>query len=140
MGKIRHIAIRCEDTEATAVWLQAALELELVQRRNSGAIDLSDGDINVTLLPLGLGAGDTPAKPGVEHIGVTVPNDAVARQRFLANGAVELNPVGLGDVFYEAKFKTPFGFVVDVGHWAGTSPIPHEAPAVGDEDLVYAGE
>ena len=58
MGKIRHIAIRCEDTEKTAQWLQDALELQLVQRRGSGAIDLSDGDVNITLLPLGLGTGD----------------------------------------------------------------------------------
>ena len=58
MGKIRHIAIRCEDPEKTAQWLQDALELQLVQRRGSGAIDLSDGDVNVTLLPLGLGTGE----------------------------------------------------------------------------------
>jgi catechol 2,3-dioxygenase-like lactoylglutathione lyase family enzyme len=133
MGKIRHIAIRCEDTEKTAQWLQDALELQLVLRRNSGAIDLSDGDVNVTLLPLGLGTGDRPAQPGFEHIGVTVADDEAARQRLLAAGATELNPVGLGDVFYEAKFKSPEGLVVDVGHWAGTSPIPEPA-------LIHAGE
>jgi len=130
MGKIRHIAIRCEDTEKTAQWLQDALELQLVLRRSSGAIDLSDGDVNVTLLPLGLGAGDRPVRPGFEHIGVTVADDEVARQRLLAAGATELNPVGLGDVFYEAKFKSPEGLVVDVGHWAGTSPIPQPEPAL----------
>ena len=130
MGKIRHIAIRCEDTEKTAQWLQDALELQLVLRRNSGAIDLSDGDVNVTLLPLGLGAGDRPVRPGFEHIGVTVADDEAARQRLLAAGATELNPVGLGDVFYEAKFKSPEGLVVDVGHWAGTSPIPEAAAAL----------
>ena len=27
MGKIRHIAIRCEDPDKTAQWLQDALEL-----------------------------------------------------------------------------------------------------------------
>ena len=140
MGKIRHIAIRCTDTESTAAWMQAALELELVQRRDSGAIDLSDGDINVTLLPLELGRREQPAAPGVEHIGITVADDQIARQRMLANGAIELNPVGLGDVFYESKFQSPFGFVVDIGHWTGTSPIPHPAPAATDEDLVYAGE
>jgi catechol 2,3-dioxygenase-like lactoylglutathione lyase family enzyme len=123
-GKIRHIAIRCEDTETTAQWLQEALELQLVQRRPSGAIDLSDGDVNLTLLPLGLGSGDRPMRPGFEHIGVSVPDDDVARQRLLAAGAVELNPVGLGDVYYEAKYKSPEGLVIDVGHWAGTSPIP----------------
>jgi catechol 2,3-dioxygenase-like lactoylglutathione lyase family enzyme len=135
MGKIRHIAIRCEDTEKTAQWLQDALELQLVQRRGSGAIDLSDGDVNITLLPLSLGAGSTPARAGFEHIGVSVPDDEVARQRLLANGAVELNPIGLGDVYYEAKFRSPEGLVVDVGHWAGTSPVPSEAtPAVAAND------
>src|SRR5579864_6317232 len=121
MGKIRHIAIRCEDAEKTAQWLQTALELELVQRRNSGAIDLSDGDVNITLLPLGLGTADHPAAPGFEHIGVTVADDAAARERLLQAGAVELNPVGLGEVFYEAKFRSPEGLVIDVGRWAGTS-------------------
>jgi catechol 2,3-dioxygenase-like lactoylglutathione lyase family enzyme len=124
MGKIRHIAIRCEDTEKTAQWLHQALELRIVQRRGSGAVDLSDGDVNITLLPLGLGSSDHQARPGVEHIGVTVVDDDAARQRLLGAGAVELNPVGLGDVYYESKFRSPEGLVIDVGHWAGTSPIP----------------
>src|SRR5438552_18465719 len=129
MGKIRHIAIRCEDAEKTAQWLREALELQFVQRRGSGAIDLSDGDVNITLLPLGLGSADRPTKPGFEHIGVTVADDETARKRLLAHGATELNPVGLGDVYYEAKFKSPEGLVVDVGHWAGTSPIPSSGAA-----------
>jgi catechol 2,3-dioxygenase-like lactoylglutathione lyase family enzyme len=133
MGKIRHIAIRCEDTEKTAQWLQQALELQLVQRRGSGAIDMSDGDVNITLLPLGLGTADRPTRPGVEHIGVTVADDEVARKRLLAAGATELNPIGLGDVYYEAKFKSPEGLVIDVGHWAGTSPIPQQEPALAGE-------
>ena len=133
MGKIRHIAIRCEDTARTAEWLQQALELQFVQRRDSGAIDLTDGDINVTLLPVGLGMGDQPARPGFEHIGLTVADDEAARQRLLGAGAVELNPVGLGDVYYEAKFKSPDGLVVDVGHWAGTSPIARQEPSFAGE-------
>jgi catechol 2,3-dioxygenase-like lactoylglutathione lyase family enzyme len=133
MGKIRHIAIRCEDAEKTAQWLQSALELQLVQRRGSGAIDLSDGDVNITLLPLGLGAGETPAAPGFEHIGVSVADDEAARQRLLANGATELKPVGLGDIYYEAKFRSPEGLVIDVGHWAGASPIGREEPAFAGE-------
>jgi catechol 2,3-dioxygenase-like lactoylglutathione lyase family enzyme len=133
MGKIRHIAIRCEDAEKTAEWLQRALELQLVQRRGSGAIDLSDGDVNITLLPLGLGAGETPPKPGFEHIGVSVADDEAARQRLLANGATELNPVGMGEIYYEAKFRSPEGLVIDVGHWAGASPIPRDQPAFAGE-------
>ncbi len=133
MAKIRHIAIRCEDAEQTAQWLQDALELQLVQRRGSGAIDLSDGDVNITLLPLGLGAGETPPQPGFEHIGVSVADDEAARQRLLANGATELKPVGLGEIYYEAKFRSPEGLVIDVGHWAGTSPIAREEPAFAGE-------
>jgi catechol 2,3-dioxygenase-like lactoylglutathione lyase family enzyme len=133
VGKIRHIAIRCEDAEKTAQWLQDALELQFVQRRDSGAIDLSDGDVNITLLPLNLGTGDRPARPGFEHIGLTVTDDAQAREKLLRAGAQELNPIGLGDVYYEAKFKSPEGLVIDVGHWAGTSPIPQEQPALARE-------
>ena len=133
MAKIRHIAIRFEDAENTARWLQDALELQFVQRRASGAIDLSDGDVNITLLPLGLGAGERPARPGFEHIGVSVADEAAARQRLLAAGATELNPVGLGEVYYEAKFRSPEGLVIDVGHWAGTSPIPEEEPIFASE-------
>jgi catechol 2,3-dioxygenase-like lactoylglutathione lyase family enzyme len=122
MAKIRHIAIRCEDCDATARLFTETLGLELVQRRGSGAIDLTDGDVNVTLLPLSLGATHA-VRPGFEHIGFTVEDDDAMRQRLLAAGATELNPVGLGDVYYEAKFKSPEGLVLDVGHWAGASPI-----------------
>lgn len=135
MSKIRHIAIRCEDTETTAQWLQDALGLQLVQRRGSGAVDLSDGDVNITLLPLGLGSGDRQTRPGFEHIGVTVADDEAARQRLLQAGATELNPVGLGDVYYEAKFRSPEGLVVDVGHWAGTSPIASTESAESAETV-----
>jgi hypothetical protein len=68
---------------------------------------------------------------------MTVADDDVARQRLLGAGAVELNPIGLGDVYYEAKFKSPDGLVVDVGHWAGTSPIPQ---AASQPERAYAGE
>jgi hypothetical protein len=64
---------------------------------------------------------------------VSVAGDEAARQRLLAAGATELNPVGLGEVFYEAKFRSPEGLVVDVGHWAGTSPIPRDEPAFAGE-------
>jgi len=127
--KIRHIAIRCEDCEATARLFTDTLGLQLVQRRGSGAIDLSDGDVNITLLPLTLAAAGRPVQAGFEHIGLSVEDDDAMRQRLLAAGATELNPVGLGDVYYEAKFKTPEGLIIDVGHWAGTSPIESSSSA-----------
>jgi len=129
MAKIRHIAMRSEDVEKTAAFFQEAFGLQLVQRRASGPIDLTDGDINLTVLPLGLPAAGLERHPGFEHIGFTVEDEEATRERLTAQGATELRPINLGDVYYEAKYKTTEGFVVDVGHWAGTSPIDQSAPA-----------
>jgi catechol 2,3-dioxygenase-like lactoylglutathione lyase family enzyme len=127
MAKIRHIAIRSEDVEQTVRFFTEVFGLELVQRRQHGPVDLSDGDVNITVLPLNIGgAGDV--RPGFDHIGFSVENESEMRERLLANGASELNPVRLGDVYYESKFKSPQGLVIDVGHWAGASPVDRPAP------------
>jgi catechol 2,3-dioxygenase-like lactoylglutathione lyase family enzyme len=126
MAKIRHIAIRCEDVEATAAVFQQVFGLEIALRRDYGPIDLSDGDVNITLLPTTLRGRTRPA--GFEHIGFTVDDADAARQRLLEAGATELNPVALGGAYYEAKYQLPEGLVIDVGHWRGTSALPgHEA-------------
>ena len=123
MAKIRHIAIRCEDVEATAALFQQVFDLRLVMRRGHGPIDLSDGDVNITLLPTTNARGET--KPaGFEHIGFTVDEADATRGRLLEAGAKELNPLALGDAYYESKYKLPDGLVLDVGHWRGTSPLP----------------
>src|SRR5437868_12787008 len=111
MAKIRHIAIRSEDTEATARFFVEVFGLELVQRRGHGPVDLSDGEVNITVLPLAIG-GATDARPGFDHIGFSVEDEAAMRDKMLAGGASELNPVRLGDVYYESKFKSPQGLVI----------------------------
>jgi catechol 2,3-dioxygenase-like lactoylglutathione lyase family enzyme len=129
MAKIKHIAIRTDDTEGMAKFFQEVFGLGLVQRREHGPIDLTDGDVNLTLLPLHVGTNGTPAEPGFEHIGFTVENDDETRAKLLAAGATEMNPVMLGTVFYESKFRQPDGMILDVGHWSGTSPLPETAGA-----------
>lgn len=125
MAKLRHIAIRAEDTEATAKLLCEVFDLTLVQRREHGPIDLSDGDVNITVLPMNLGANNyIEIRPGVEHIGFSVEDEAATRERLMERGAKELNPVLLGNAYYESKFLSPEGLVLDVGHWVGTSPLP----------------
>ena len=123
MAKIRHIAIRSDDVEATAALFQQVFGLTLVQRRDHGPIDLSDGDVNITLLPTTMRGRTMPA--GFEHIGFSVHDGDVTRQRLLSVGAEELSPVRLGDAYYESKYRLPEGLVVDVGHWRGTSPLPN---------------
>jgi catechol 2,3-dioxygenase-like lactoylglutathione lyase family enzyme len=121
MAKIRHIAIRAEDVEATAKLFTEVFGLELVQRRAHGPIDLSDGDVNITLLPVGLNGNEEG--PGYSHIGFTAENTEEIHQRLMDHGASELNPVMLGDAYYESKYESTEGLVIDVGHWRGASPI-----------------
>ena len=122
MAKIRHIAIRCEDVEKTAAFFQQVFDLTLVQRRDHGPIDLSDGDVNITLLPTTTRGQTRPA--GFEHIGFSVEDADATRERLMAAGATELNPIALGDAYYESKYRLPEGLTIDVGHWRGASPLP----------------
>jgi catechol 2,3-dioxygenase-like lactoylglutathione lyase family enzyme len=124
MAKIRHIAYRAEDTQAMADFFVAAFEMELVQHRPNGAIDLSDGTMNITILPAI--AGRTT---GIEHMGFTVADEAETERLVYAAGGSESNTVNLGGAFYEKKYVGPEGIVVDVGHWVATAPIDEAAAA-----------
>ena len=129
MAKIRHIAYRVNDIEATADFFIKGFEMEIVERRSSGAVDLSDGVINVTLLPIGTPAGESEASHGIGHIGFTVEDDEAFKQRLLSLGAEEARTIRNNDAHYEIKFAGPEGIVVDIGHWAGTAPINSDAAA-----------
>jgi catechol 2,3-dioxygenase-like lactoylglutathione lyase family enzyme len=129
MPKIRHIAFRAEDVDAMAQFFAKAFEMEIVQRRKNGAIDLSDGTINITLLRAdGPRADDRPRTLGIDHLGFTVEDEARTRQLVEAAGGTEMNTINLGEAHYEVKFAGPEGIVVDLGHWAGTEPVG-EVPA-----------
>ena len=121
MGKIRHIAYRVDDIEAMAEFFIKGLGMTVAQRRAAGVVDLTDGTINITLLPTaGLGA---TGHHGIEHIGFTVEDDAEARKVIEAAGATEMTTINMSNVHYEVKYKGPKGIVVDLGHWAGTEPV-----------------
>jgi len=110
----------------------SALDMKITQRRKNQAIDLSDGTINITVLPLRAGAGDRVPTQGIDHIGFSVENDEKAGERLEAAGATKIGTLQLGSsAHYELKFKGPEGIVVDLGHWVGTKPIEEpEAKAV----------
>ncbi len=124
MAKIRHIAIRSDNAAETAAFFQEVFGLELIQKRDSGPIDLSDGDINITVLPTNLGGRQTA--PGFEHIGFSA-DDAETKEihsRLMTHGAKELPPVALGDVYFESKYMSTEGLMVDVGHWRTSAVTP----------------
>jgi len=116
MGKLRHIAYRVNDPEAVAEFFVNGLGMTYVQQR-SVAIDLTDGTINITLLP------STEGHHGIDHIGFTVEREDAAQEQLLEAGATQLTKLDLGNVNYEVKFQGPEGIVVDLGHWPGASPL-----------------
>ena len=121
MSKIRHIAYRAADVETMANFFVDALGMTITQRRKNRAIDLSDGEINITVLPL---RGTENENQGIDHIGFSVENDDEAGRRLETAGAKKIATIELGSpAHYEAKYKGPEGIVVDIGKWIGTAPL-----------------
>jgi catechol 2,3-dioxygenase-like lactoylglutathione lyase family enzyme len=120
MAKIRHIAYRATDVDAMAKFFVEAMGMTLIQKRKNNAIDLSDGSVNITVLPLAAGSG---GNAGIDHIGFTTDNDQEQFKLLEAAGAEKAGAVNLGTAYYEDKFRGPEGIIVDVGHWQGAAPI-----------------
>ena len=118
MAKIRHIAYRAVDVDAMAKFFVDAMGMTLIQKRKNNAIDLSDGSVNITVLPLAAGHG---GQAGIDHIGFSTDNDQEQFRLLEAAGAVNL-----GTAYYEDKFVGPEDIIVDVGHWQGAAPVEKE--------------
>jgi hypothetical protein len=86
MAKIRHIAIRAEDTASLARFYQSAFDLKEVGRGNirNGvqAVYLSDGYINIAILPARNGQ-----RQGLDHFGFEVENVDAAADPAIKAGA-----------------------------------------------------
>jgi catechol 2,3-dioxygenase-like lactoylglutathione lyase family enzyme len=119
MAKIRHISYRAEDVDAMAKFFIDVMGLNLVQRRKDGAIDLSDGSVNISILPL---AANRSRRAGLDHIGFSAENDKEQVRRVEAAGAIKETTRSP----YEEKFKGPEGIIVDVGRWPGAAPLGKE--------------
>jgi catechol 2,3-dioxygenase-like lactoylglutathione lyase family enzyme len=125
MAKIRHIAYRAEDVDAMAKFFVDAMGMTMKQKRKNNAIDLTDGTVNITVLPL-TGTGMPDRRPGIDHIGFTAENDQETFRMLEAAGAKKAGTVNLGTAYYEDKFMGPEGIIVDVGHWVGAAPVEKE--------------
>src|SRR5207249_10974147 len=101
MAKIRHIAYRAEDVEGMVKFFTKGFGMELVGRRGNGVVDLSDGTVNITLLPLNRARGDgREPTAGIEHIGFTATDEDAAKQQIESAGAKELTNLQLDLVHY----------------------------------------
>jgi len=116
MAKIRHISYRAEDVDAMAKFFVDAMGLSMVQKRKDGAVDLTDGSVNISILPL---AANRSRRAGLDHIGFSAEDDQEQIRRLEAAGATKENTRSP----YEEKFKGPEGIIVDVGRWPGAAPL-----------------
>lgn len=135
MAKIRHVAYRVADVEGMAKFFVDALGMIITQRRKNRAIDLSDGTINITVLPLrNVSANGDKAEGGIDHIGFTVENEEEASRLLEAAGGKKIGTIELGSpAHYEVKYQGPEGIVVDLGHWVGTEPVGEEKKATAEK-------
>lgn len=132
MPKIRHIAYRVADVEGMANFFVNALGMTITQKRKNQAIDLSDGTINITVLPLQrTGPHGEPAHQGIDHIGFTVEDEKESSRLLEAAGAQKIGAIELGSAaHYEVKYQGPEGIVIDLGHWVGTASIEEKKAKV----------
>jgi catechol 2,3-dioxygenase-like lactoylglutathione lyase family enzyme len=124
-SRFGHIAIRVRDVETSRRFYEQGLGLDFVGYRpsGSGAVDLSDGSVNMTILPY-----DGPDRPvheeGTEHIhiGLFVPDATAVYQRLLSLGMsvlradvkARLEPGDTPPPGGSFKVADPDGNVVDV--------------------------
>lgn len=83
MVKARHIAIRVQDMERALKFYRDTLGLTFVRTRKfegQEAVDLSDGETNITLLP-------AQGNPGLDHIGFVVDDVKAVYERLKQAGA-----------------------------------------------------
>ena len=119
MAKIRHISYRAEDFDAMAKFFIDAMGMTMIQKRKDNSIDLSDGSVNISILPL---AANRSRRAGLDHIGFSAEDDQEQIRRVEAAGAVK-EPTRSP---YEEKFKGPEGIIVDVGRWPGAATVKEE--------------
>jgi catechol 2,3-dioxygenase-like lactoylglutathione lyase family enzyme len=120
MAKLRHIAIRTPDPEATAAWYKAAFELEEVGRARTG-VYLSDGDVNIAILRTSTETTRGEVAPGIHHLGFLVEDLEGACQRLAELGAERLPAAPQAGNYFEVKHLGPDGVEFDVSEqgWAG---------------------
>ena len=132
MAKLRHIAIACDDVEATARFYEEVFGMERVGETSASLADgvyLSDGVINLAILDYKTdeAAGEERGKDyvGVHHFGFWVDDLEDAEKDIESNGGtffLDL-PIDKESLYYEKKYRDPNGIIFDISQngWVGTS-------------------
>ncbi len=108
-AKVRHIAIKTPDPQRLAEYYTKVFGLDVVLRRESGSVYLSDGDLSLALLPT---RGEVA--PGIEHIGFHI-QDADEINGALEDLGLEAAKVRANDPpFAETRVTDPDGNMIDL--------------------------
>ncbi len=132
MAKLRHLAIACNDVEATAKFYEDVFEMKRIGTSESSianGVYLSDGVVNLAILDYKTdeAAGEERGKDyvGVHHFGFWVDDLSKAEATIEAHGGsffLDL-PVDKESLYYEKKYRDPDGTIFDISQngWVGTS-------------------
>ncbi|MBI4551761.1 MAG: VOC family protein [Candidatus Latescibacteria bacterium] len=133
MARLRHLALRCRDVDTSRHFYEAVIGFHFIGYRSDGhSLDLSDGTVNITLLPH---EGERPAlEEGEEyiHFGILVDDLETIWKRLQAWGSRATKTVKQreqldADAVPAIAFKTldPDGNVIDIssdpGEWRGVT-------------------
>jgi catechol 2,3-dioxygenase-like lactoylglutathione lyase family enzyme len=108
-AKVRHIAIKTPDPQRLAEYYTQVFGLEVVLRRETGSVYLSDGDLCLALLPT---RGE--CAPGIEHFGFHI-QDAEEIAQALEDAGQAPPKVRPNDPPYaETRVTDPDGNMIDL--------------------------
>jgi catechol 2,3-dioxygenase-like lactoylglutathione lyase family enzyme len=86
MAEVRHISYRAEDVDAMAKFFVDAMGMTVIQKRKDNSIDLSDGSVNIAILPL---AANRRRRAGLDHTGFSAEDGQEQIRRMEAAGTTE---------------------------------------------------
>jgi len=135
MGKLRHVAIKCDDVDKAARFYIDVFDMKemsriLVEETGEAAIYLSDGTMNLALIKITRPEFPNYTPEGLNHIGFVVTDVPETVQKALDCGATVAMP---GDQIrpgedWEFKMVSPDGVALDLYDvngrgWPGISAL-----------------
>ena len=122
MAKLRHLAIQCDDPDATAKFFAEVFEFEEMSRigtdlkNDGGVVYMSDGTMNVALINIVDPDFPNYEPKGLNHIGFVVKDLKETVAKANAHGAVTRragDEIRVGSL-WEFKMETPDGIAFDL--------------------------
>lgn len=121
MAKIRHIAIKTLDPAKLARFYEEVFDMEVVLRRQTGSVYLTDGYLSLALLP---SRGEVA--PGIEHFGFHVDDMEEIVSRLENTGMAGPKVRDNDPPFAEERITDPDGNMVDLSVH-GYEHVEHQA-------------